>query len=142
MTVSVFVLVSSLINFNERTLLISFLLKTIFKLLLCLQLSSPLNYLQIFFQIIQINFSNFTKIFLFHFFYYKNNSKCIGDMHSLFLNKRFKITLLIQRYIEKPSEFNGSLDGAGLCLMILHSLCASATPGIIGFKNAVHVKHL
>ena len=79
---------------------------------------------------------------MFHFFYYKNNSKCIGDMHSLFLNKRFKITLLIQRYIEKPSEFNGSLDGAGLCLMILHSLCASATPGIIGFKNAVHVKHL
>ena len=56
---------------------------------------------------------------MFHFFYYKNNSKCIGDMHSLFLNKRFKITLLIQRYIEKPSEFNGSLDGAGLCLMIL-----------------------
>ena len=24
--------------------------------------------------------------------------------------------LFIHRYIEKPSEFNGSLDGAGLCL--------------------------
>ena len=53
-------------------------------------------------------------------------------MPSLFLNKHFKIiihisfacvcvfeALFIHRYIEKPSEFNGSLDGAGLCLMIL-----------------------
>ena len=53
-------------------------------------------------------------------------------MPSLFLDKHFKINihisfacvcvfeaLFINRYIEKPSEFNGSLDGAGLCPMIL-----------------------
>ena len=82
---SVFLLVSSPINFNKRTFLMSFLLKTNFLTSSLLAVSPLLNYCQIFFQIIQINFSNFIKIFFISHYKYHNIFEIHLMVHLYFL---------------------------------------------------------